>query len=266
MSLLEAIIIGIVQGLTEFLPVGSSGHIEIAKAIGNVHLSENLFFTVLLHLATALSTIVIFRNELVQLFYGLFKKGINDDKKYFYYIVLSMIPAALVGVFFEDQIETLFEGNLLLVGFMLLVTAAILYASDIRNKDHFKSLNAPVAIVMGIVQAIAILPGISRSGSTIGTGLIMGMERSTAARFSFIMVLPLILGAAAKKFLEYESAAVTPARDLSVTIMAGGFIAAFLSGLLALRWMIRLVENSKLKWFALYCSIAGIISILYSFS
>jgi undecaprenyl-diphosphatase len=261
MSLVEAILIGIIQGLTEFLPVSSSGHIELSKAIFGVKLEEGLLFTVMLHSATALSTVVVFRKEIWSLIRGIFTFKWNDETKYCWMILLSMIPAALVGIFLEDQIDVLFNKNVLLVGLMLLVTGVVLLASDSAMKSEQGSVNTKRASIMGIVQAIAILPGISRSGSTIAAGVMLGMDRSKAARFSFIMVLPLIAGAALKKTMEYLSLPAEESSGLSIDIMSAGFIAAFISGLFAIRWMIKLVEKSRLKWFAYYCFLAGALSI-----
>ncbi len=263
MSLLEAIIIGIVQGLTEFLPVSSSGHIELSKAIFGVELTEGLLFTVVLHAATALSTVVVFRKDILSLFKGLLSFKWNEETRYCWMIVLSMIPAALVGIFLEDQINDLFNENVLLVGLMLLVTGVVLLASDRASNTEKGSINNKRATILGFVQAIAILPGISRSGSTIATGVLMGMDRSKAARFSFIMVLPLIAGAALKKLLEFISLPASEAATIPVVNMSAGFIAAFIAGLFAIRWMIKLVENSQLKWFAYYCFAVGAISIGY---
>jgi undecaprenyl-diphosphatase len=262
MSLLEAIILGIVQGLTEFLPVSSSGHIELTKAIFNTQVEEDLLFTVLLHAATALSTILVFRKDIMALFKGLFQFKWNDETKYCLFILISMIPAAIVGLFFEHKIEALFDSNILLVGLMLLLTGLILLWSDRAPKEQDAPLSNKKATIMGIVQAIAILPGISRSGSTIATGLLLGMNRSKAARFSFIMVLPLILGAALKKVLDFQEA-VNESITTEYMPLLAGFIAAFLAGLVAINWMIKLVENSALKWFAYYCFAVGGLSIGY---
>ncbi|MBI1307970.1 MAG: UDP-diphosphatase [Bacteroidetes bacterium] len=264
MSHLEAFLIGIIQGLTEFLPVSSSGHIELSKAIFGSELEEGLLFTVVLHAATALSTLVIFRKDILDIFKGLLQFKWNEETRYSVMIIISMIPAAIVGLLWEDKIETLFDKNVLLVGFMLLITGGILIWSDRMGRKDGVVDNRKAAI-MGIVQAIAILPGISRSGSTIGTGVILGIDRSKAARFSFIMVLPLILGAAAKKLLDYFSGEGSHG-DLSVDVMAVGFIAAFVSGIFAIRWMIKLVEKSQLSWFAYYCFAAGAFSIIWALS
>lgn len=264
MSLLEAIIIGIVQGLTEFLPVSSSGHIELSKAILGVKLEEGLLFTVVLHAATSLSTIVVFRKEIWSLIKGLLQFKWNEETKYCLMILITMIPAAVVGLLWEDKIDDLFNENILLVGIMLVVTGFILIYSDIAKRHQDGSINAKRATILGFVQAIAILPGISRSGSTIATGVLLGMDRAKAARFSFIMVLPLIIGASLKKLLEFLSIPAGEASQLSTVSLSAGFIAAFVSGLFAIAWMIKLVEKSQLKWFAYYCFLAGSASIAYA--
>lgn len=267
MSLIEAIILGIVQGLTEFLPVSSSGHIEIFKVLQGVELKEALLFTVVLHLATACSTMVIYRSDIRDLIFGLFSKGKSGEKQFVLLVLVSMIPATIVGLMWEKEIEELFSGNMLLVGLMLLLTGVVLFISDRVEKEGSNEVTIKKAILTGIVQAIAILPGISRSGSTIGTAVILGIRRETAARFSFLMVLPLILGASAKKFLDYlevSSDAVASSEQLPALVLLAGFTAAFLSGLLALQWMIKLVQRSQLKWFALYCVAAGIGACSYA--
>jgi undecaprenyl-diphosphatase len=204
MGIIEAIILGIIQGLTEFLPVSSSGHIELGKEVLGVEVSDPLLLSVVLHAATALSTIVIFRKDIVDIIKGLFKFKWNDETKFVFLIVVSMVPAAFVGLFFEDQIEAFFNGNILLVGFMLLLTGGLLLLAD-SAKNTTKNVGFMAAVLVGISQAIAILPGISRSGATISTSVLLGIDRSKAARFSFLMVVPLILGAAlldVKKFKE----------------------------------------------------------------
>ena len=261
MTLFEAIILGIVQGLTEFLPVSSSGHLELTKAIvGDDSVpEESLMLTVVLHAATALSTIFIFRNDIKEILLGLLKFQNNSEFKYSLKIVLSMIPAALVGVLFESEIEQLFGGQILLVGFMLLVTGTMLFLAD-RAKNTLKQVSYKNALIIGIAQAIAILPGISRSGATISTSVILGIDRQKAARFSFLMVVPLILGKMAKDILSGDMAN----SNTNSTILIAGFAAAFVSGLIACQWMISLVKKSKLKYFSFYCYAVGLAAVGYA--
>jgi undecaprenyl-diphosphatase len=261
MSLIEAIILGIIQGLTEFLPVSSSGHIEIGKALFEIEEKNGLLFTVILHFATALSTIVVFRKEIVRLLKGLFKFRWNEETTYCFKILLSMIPAVLVGLLLKDTIESLFLGNTLLVGSMLLLTGAILFASDKMRTGELK-VGKSTALILGVVQAIAILPGISRSGSTIGSALLLGISRENAAKFSFLMVLPLIFGAMAAELKDLDSVSLRSGFDISTAL--AGFVAAFISGYFACKWMIALVKRSKLSFFAFYCWIVGLLGIFFS--
>ncbi|MFN3917522.1 MAG: undecaprenyl-diphosphate phosphatase [Flavobacteriales bacterium] len=260
-KLLEAIILGIVQGLTEFLPVSSSGHLEIAKAmLGNSDLArQSMLMTVVLHFATALSTVVIFRKEIVDIFKGLFQFKSNEQTEYSLKIVFSMIPAAVVGVFFDDIIEGFFNGKLLLVGAMLLVTGFILFVAN-RARNTKKHVGFTEAIIIGVAQAIAILPGISRSGATISTAVILGVDREKAARFSFLMVVPLILGKMAKDLLSDEFS-LSGINSASLIV---GFFAAFITGLFACKIMITVVKRSKLAYFSIYCFFVGTIAIIYS--
>ena len=261
MSYLEAILLGIIQGLTEFLPVSSSGHLEIAKAIfgDNSLPEESLTFTVILHFATALSTMVIFRKEILEIINGLFQFKWNEQSKFSLKIIISMLPAVVIGVFFEEQLESFFGGKLLLVGSMLLVTALLLLLAD-SAKNTTKNVSYMNAFLIGISQAIAMLPGISRSGATISTSVLLGIDRTRAARFSFLMVVPLIFGKVAKDVLggeiNFESS--------QIGILGVGFVAAFISGLFACTWMITLVKKSKLSYFAIYCAIIGSIAIGYT--
>ena len=261
MNVIDSIILGIIQGLTEFLPVSSSGHLELGKAIlgDNSVPEESLLFTVVLHFATALSTIVVFRKDILSLLKGVFKFEWNEDLQFVSKIALSMIPAVIVGLFFEEQLEALFGGNIMLVGCMLIVTAVLLFLAD-KAKDTDKKVTFKNAFVIGISQAIAMLPGISRSGATISTSVLLGNDKTKAARFSFLMVIPLIFGKIAKDIvsgdLTYDAQNFT---SLSV-----GFVAAFVAGLFACTWMISLVKKSKLSYFAYYCAIVGIIAIIYS--
>src|SRR6056297_1281044 len=254
MSIIEAILLGIIQGLTEFLPVSSSGHLELGKALlgDNSIPSESLLFTVILHAATALSTVVVFRKDVAEIFKGLFQFKWNEEFKFSLKIVLSMIPAALIGLFFEEQLESLFGGNIIFVGFMLIVTALLLWLAD-KAKNTNKPVSYSNAFVIGVAQAIAILPGISRSGATISTSVLLGNDKTKAARFSFLMVVPLILGKIAKDLLDgnlMES-------STSFSVLAIGFATSFIAGLAACTWMISIVRKSKLSYFAIYCFIAG---------
>lgn len=263
-EVIKAFIVGIVQGLTEFLPVSSSGHIVIAQEILGLQHSEeeNLLFAIVLHFATALSTIVVFRKDIYQIFKGLFQFKWNEEFQFSLKIVLSMIPAAIVGVFLKDTLEVLFS-NLRLVGFMLLITATLLFIAD-KAKNTGKGINYKDAFIIGLAQAVAaLLPGISRSGSTISTSILLGNDKSKAARFSFLMVLPLILGATAKMYLDADGS--TNGFEFEFLPLLVGFLAAFLSGLFACKWMIDFVRKAKLKYFSAYCSLVGIFVIVYTF-
>lgn len=258
MSFLEAILLGIIQGLTEFLPVSSSGHLELAKAIfGDESLpKESMLMTVALHGATALSTIIVFWKEVKEIFRGLFQFQWNEETRFSLFIIISMIPATIIGLLFEDQIEGFFSGQILLVGFMLLITGALLFLAD-RSKNTNKTIGKWSALIVGIAQAIAILPGISRSGATIATSVLLKVDRARAARFSFLMVVPLILG---KMIKDLGSGAFIDS-NIDLVNLSAGFIAALLTGIVACRWMIKLVKQSKLSWFAIYCIIVGSIAI-----
>lgn len=261
MEIIDAIILGIIQGLTEFLPVSSSGHIEIGQALlGMDSLKEKeQLLSVVLHAATALSTMVVFRKDIATILKGLFPIRWNESWIFSCKIILSMIPAAIVGLFFEDTLDALFEGQLKMVGAMLLVTGLLLFLAD-RAKNTNKEVSFPNALLIGIAQAIAILPGISRSGSTIATSVLLGIDRTKAARFSFLMVVPLILGKIAKDILDGQ---FVLSEELAIPLFAG-FIAAFITGLLACIWMIQLVKKSQLSWFAIYCFIVGGIVLMVS--
>ena len=260
MDVITAVLLGIIQGLTEFLPISSSGHLEIAKTIlgDNSLPKESLLMTVVLHGATALSTIVVFRKDIQEIFQGLFQFERNDAFYFSLKIITSMIPAVFIGLFFEDFITELFHKNILLVGLMLWVTALLLYLAN-RAEVTEKDLNIKSALGIGIIQAIAILPGISRSGATIALGVILGIDKSKAARFSFLMVIPLIFGSMAKSILEIDN----QVSEISILSLSLGFIAAFITGILACKWMIEWVKNSKLWYFSVYCLIAGSVAIIF---
>ena len=261
MEIINAIILGIIQGLTEFLPVSSSGHLEITKAIlGEKKIGEeSLLMTVVLHFATALSTIIIFRKDILEILKGLIQFKNNDSFWFSLKIVASMIPAAFAGIFFNAEIETLFGGELTFVGSMLLVTGLLLFLAD-KAKASAKEVGLKHAIIIGISQAIAILPGISRSGATISTAVILGIDKEKAARFSFLMVVPLIFGKMAKDILSGD---IQYAATTFIPLLMG-FIFAFLTGMFACKCMIKLVKNSKLKYFAYYCFATGGIVIATS--
>ena len=258
-EILKAILLGIIQGLTEFLPVSSSGHLEIAKVIMNDDSMAQLSMmtTIVLHFATALSTIVVFRKEVWEIIMGLLQFRWNEQMKFSLKILVSLIPAAALGYIYEDELKTLFDHQLLLVGLMLIVTGMLLVFAD-RAKPTQKKLSYFDAFLIGIAQAIAIIPGISRSGATISASVLLGVDKEKAARFSFLMVIPLIMGKVAKDFLSgdinYEQEVVAP--------LVVGFIAAFITGLIACTWMIRLVKSSKLEYFSYYCFIVATLAIV----
>ena len=262
MSLIESIILGIIQGLTEFLPVSSSGHIEIGQAIlGTASLKEQEeLLSVVLHSATALATIIVFRKDILAILQGLLKKEGQEHKQFSIYVILSMIPAAIVGVFFDDLLETLFEGQLVLVCAMLLLTGALLLFAEKAKIESTEQLTWGKAIIIGLAQAVAILPGVSRSGATIATSILLKVDRAQAARFSFLMVVPLILGKMAKDILDGK---MHMSDELMIPFIVG-FLAALLSGIIACQWMIAIVKKSKLSYFAYYCWAVGIVGLIYT--
>lgn len=261
-EIIEAVILGIIQGLTEFLPVSSSGHLELAKFFLNSDdvAKQSMLMTVMLHGATALSTIIVFRREVIDILKGLFQFKWNEQTIFSLKIIISMIPAALVGILFEDSLETFFDKKIILVGMMLIITGLLLFLAD-RAKDTSKNVSFVNALIIGLSQAVAILPGISRSGATISTSVLLGIDREKAAKFSFLMVVPLIFGKMAKDILSGE---ITYSSEVLIPLTAG-FFAAFFTGLLACTWMIQLVKNSKLSYFAFYCFVLAIIAILFGF-
>lgn len=260
MNFIEALILGIIQGLTEFLPVSSSGHLELGTYFLGVQSEDNLLFSIILHGATACSTVVVFRRDIVDIFLGIFKFQWNESTLFSSKIVVSMIPVGIVGVFFEDQVEAFFGGNILLVGTMLLITAVLL-AFTYFNKKNEGQVTFLNAIIIGISQAVAIMPGISRSGATISTALLLGVDKKKAARFSFLMVLPPILGAMLLKTKDFIEAPEIAANISGMNLLIG-FMAAFFSGLLACRWMISIVQKGKLIYFAFYCGIVGALAVI----
>jgi len=273
MDWLQALILGIIQGLTEFLPVSSSGHLIIGKELLGLEITDNIAFETAVHCATVLSTITILRKEIAGLFMKFFKFQWNAETQYIVMLMLSMIPVMIVGVFFKKNVETLFGEGVILVGAMLLVTAILLALSSILNRSsssYFKflnqksltSINWKKALLIGVAQAVAVLPGLSRSGATIATGLLTGVKKEEVAKFSFLMVLIPILGETALGIMKGDfSAAVS---GIPTTSLIAGFFAAYICGCFACKFMIELVKRTNLLWFALYCSIAGIITLIYA--
>jgi undecaprenyl-diphosphatase len=266
MSWIQALLLGLLQGLTEYLPVSSSGHLAIGQALfGLDDGSSNLAFTVLLHVATVLSTVVILWSEIVWLFKDLFKFQWNEGTKYIVNILISMIPVAIVGFLFKDKVEEVFGSGLLIVGIMLLVTASLLtfsYFAKPRQKEEISPLHA---FIIGIAQACAVMPGLSRSGSTIATGLLLGNKKEKLAQFSFLMVIPPILGEALLDIKDIFEVGFSQAMDgISPVAAIVGFFAAFISGCFACKWMLNIVKKGKLIWFAVYCAIIGIVAIIFA--
>ena len=257
MSIIEALILGLVQGLTEFLPVSSSGHLEIGHALFNVDQGGNLMFDIIVHGATVLSTLVVFRKDILELFSGLFKFEWNESTQYLTKLIVSAVPVAVFGFLFEEQIESLFSGNIVFIGSMLLVTAVLLSVAYFSRKGTRK-VGFWDAVIIGVAQTLAVIPGISRSGSTIATGMIIGNNKSELARFSFLMVIIPILGA---NFIKIVSGDITAQANIDVLPLLVGFIAAFVSGLLACKWMVSIVRKGKLIYFAVYCAVIGLIAI-----
>ena len=263
MTWFEALVLGLLQGLTEYLPVSSSGHLAIGSAIFGINGEDNLTFTIMVHVATVLSTLVILWKEIDWILKGLFKFKMNEETKYFINIVISMIPVGIVGVFFKDTVEEIFGSGLLIVGCMLIVTALLLtfsYYAKPRQRDNISPWHA---FVIGLSQAIAVLPGLSRSGTTIATGLLLGNKKEKMAQFSFLMVIPPILGEALLDLLKGLKGEETFG-GIDTLPMVVGFVAAFVSGCLACKWMINIVKKGKLVYFGVYCAIAGAITIICS--
>lgn len=263
MSWIEALILGLIQGLTEYLPVSSSGHLAICSDLFGIEGEENLAFTVVVHVATVLSTLVILWKEIGWVFRGLFKWQLNEETKYVINILVSMIPVGIVGVFFKDYVEDVFGSGLFIVGCMLFLTAALLTFSYYAKPRQKEKISLRDAFIIGLAQACAVMPGLSRSGSTIATGLILGNKKETLAQFSFLMVIPPILGEAlldvVKGMKGEEAFGGIEALPLIV-----GFLAAFVSGCLACKWMINIVKKGKLVYFGIYCAIVGAITLLIS--
>jgi len=266
MNWIEAFILGLVQGLTEFLPVSSSGHLIIGKELLRVEVNPDAetTFEVLVHCATVMSTIVVFRNEIWKLLLGILKFQMNEETQYVLKIFVSIIPVFVVGIFFRQQVNELFGEGVTLVGYMLLVTATLLsltyFVKFGQRKENISFLDA---LIIGISQAIAVIPGISRSGATISTGLLLGNKKEEVARFSFLMVLIPVLGIT---FLDILGGDFSPQKSgISLSAMIIGFIAAFVSGIIACKTMIAIVKRSKLIYFAVYCSILSISTLLWQY-
>lgn len=263
MSWFEALILGLIQGLTEYLPVSSSGHLTIGANLFGISGADNLAFTVLVHVATVLSTIVILWKEIDWIFKGLFKCELNEETRYVINIVVSMIPIGVVGVFFKDKVEEIFGSGLLVVGCMLLLTALLLTFSYYAKPRQKSKISVADAFIIGLAQACAVMPGLSRSGSTIATGLLLGNKKESMAQFSFLMVIPPILGEAlldVAKGLKGEDTF----GGIDALPMVVGFVAAFVSGCIACKWMINIVKKGKLIYFGLYCALAGAATIIFS--
>lgn len=261
MEWFEALILGLLQGLTEYLPVSSSGHLAIGSALFGIEGEETLAFTIVVHVATVFSTLVILWKEIDWIFKGLFKFQMNDETRYVINIIISMIPIGIVGVFFKDEVEAIFGSGLLVVGCCLLLTAVLLTFSYYYKPRQKAEISKKDAFIIGLAQACAVLPGLSRSGSTIATGLLLGDDKAKLAQFSFLMAIPPILGEAlldGMKLMKGEAIA----GDIPTLSLIIGFVAAFVSGCLACKWMINIVKKGKLVYFGIYCAIAGALTLI----
>ena len=261
MSWFEALVLGLVQGLTEYLPVSSSGHLAIGSALFGIEGEENLAFTIVVHVATVLSTLVVLWKEIEWILSGMFKMKMNAETRYAINIVVSMIPIGIVGVFFKDEVEIIFGSGLLIVGCMLMLTALLLTFSYYAKPRQKKDISIRDAFIIGLSQACAVLPGLSRSGTTIATGLLLGNDKARMAQFSFLMVIPPILGEAlldVMKMMKGENIA----GDIPTLSLVVGFVAAFVSGCVACKWMINIVKKGKLIYFAVYCAVVGLVTVV----
>ena len=256
MDILESIILGAVQGITEFLPVSSSGHLQLAKELLGVELENNLAFDVTLHAATVLSTIVVLWSEIWSILKGLFMRGMNEEKRYIVKLIISMIPIGIVGFCFKDYIDQ-FSNNIWLVGVMLLCTASLLTFAYFAKQRKKETISYRDSLIIGIAQACATMPGLSRSGTTIATGLLLGNKKESVAQFSFLMVLPPILGSALLDLVKGDFGG-----GVELLPLIAGFVAAFVTGALACKFMLEIVKRGKLIWFAAYCALAGIVAIV----
>lgn len=267
MEWFESLVLGLLQGLTEYLPVSSSGHLAIGSALFGIEGDTNLQFTIVVHVATVFSTLVILWKEISWIFKGLFKFEMNSETKYFLNIVVSMIPVGIVGVFFKDYVESIFSSGLMVVGCMLLLTAVLLSFSYYAKPRVKQEISMRDAFIIGLAQACAVMPGLSRSGSTIATGLLLGNSKEKMAQFSFLMVIPPILGEALLdtiKMVGGNAESVTAGGNISAVALIVGFLAAFVSGCLACKWMISIVKKGKLIYFAIYCALAGVVTLFLS--
>lgn len=265
MDWIEALLLGLLQGLTEYLPVSSSGHLAIASHLFGIDGEENLTFTIAVHVATVLSTLIVLWKEIKWIFVGLFKWKMNDETRYVINILVSMIPVGIVGLFFKDKVEAIFGSGLIIVGSMLLVTALLLTFSYYAHPRQKENISIKDAFIIGLAQAVAVLPGLSRSGSTIATGLLLGDNKAKLAQFSFLMVIPPILGEALLDIIKAARGGVEAAfGDISLSSLAIGFIAAFVAGCFACKWMINIVKRGKLIYFAIYCAIAGALTLIFT--
>ncbi|MDI9356751.1 MAG: undecaprenyl-diphosphate phosphatase [Chitinophagaceae bacterium] len=262
MTIQEAIILGILQGITEFFPVSSSGHLEIFAHLLQIEASQDLLFSIIVHGATSLSTVIVLRKEILQMLKELFKIQWNENTQYITKIAISMIPVGIIGLTMKKQVESLFNQNLLLVGSCLLLTSTLLTLSYIyiKTKENNGNITYKKAFIIGIAQMIAILPGLSRSGATISAGLLLGIEKTKVVRFSFLMVLLPVFGAT---FLEIIDFIPNPSRtSTNINALLFGFVFAFISGIIACKWMLKLVSQGKLIYFAIWCALIGIITII----
>ncbi|MFO8128907.1 MAG: undecaprenyl-diphosphate phosphatase [Bacteroidales bacterium] len=258
MTWIEALILGLLQGLTEFLPVSSSGHLELGKSLLGLDPTHSIVFTIVVHGATVLSTVIVFRKDILILLKGLAGFKWNEETRYVARLLFSAVPVIVAGFFFRDEVEGLYNGNVRMVGCMLIFTSLLLMSTYIRRKNTRK-VSFFHAFIMGIAQVIAVIPGVSRSGATISAGLILGNKKENVARFSFLMVLFPIIGA---NLLDFTGGRMSGNADVDSVALLVGFFAAFVSGLLACKWMINIVKKGKLVYFAVYCLIVGLISII----
>ncbi len=273
MNEIQALILGIVQGLTEYLPVSSSGHLQIGQRLLGTEESGNLTFDIIVHVATVFATLVILRKEVFWIFKGLFRWNgtMNEEQKYALNILISMIPIGIVGLCFKDYVDAIFEGSLVVVGVCLLVTSCLLAMTHFYKPKERENISPLHAFIIGIAQALAVLPGLSRSGSTIATGLLLGNDKQKLAQFSFLMVIPPILGEALLDLkhivapsAEYLAEHGGEMAAIPTSVLIVGFLAAFVSGCFACKWMINIVKRCKLIYFSIYCAIAGILAITLS--